>query len=161
MLLSKCFHMVCTPARCINLVQSITAERKQIGEAQCLEAAKPMFIWEPSPSSCKPDELEDVLKAIGYVDLVSPNHTELASLFGAEVQVEDRQAASMDEMCEVLLKHLKENSAVVVRCGSRGCYVRSRTERRIIPAFHGSDRGSKVTDPTGAGNAFLVRSTTI
>ena len=73
--------------------------------------------------------------------------------------------ASVEERCEALLRRgfKTKDGAVVVRCGSKGCFIKSRTEQRMFPAFYASQEGgrrrhSKVVDPTGAGNAFLVRS---
>lgn len=160
MLLSRCFHMVCMPSRCIKLVEGITAERKRVCTQKGVHIAEPQFVWEPTPDSCTPDGLDAILKATQYVDIISPNHTELAAMFtDAKLeQVECDGDKLMNNRCETLLaKGFKEKAgAVVVRCGSRGCYIRSWKERRMCPAFHQPSTGVKsVVDPTGAGNTFL------
>ena len=52
--------------------------------------------------------------------------------------------------------------ALIVRAGDQGCYVKSHTEQKWLPAYYApqnkietSDCASKVVDTTGAGNAFL------
>ena len=45
MILSASFHMVCTPARCMNLVKGIIAQRECLGEAKNLRVKKPLFVW--------------------------------------------------------------------------------------------------------------------
>lgn len=72
LLFSKSFHMVCSPNRCIELVTGILRRRK----AARLEAEKPLFIWEPVPDLCTPDELLNCTNALPYVDICSPNHSE-------------------------------------------------------------------------------------
>ena len=52
--------------------------------------------------------------------------------------------------------------ALIVRAGDQGCYVKSHTEQRWLPAYYApqnkvgiNDCTPKVVDTTGAGNAFL------
>ena len=129
----------------------------------------PLFVWEPVPDSCSPEELPQTLEALKYVDVISPNHHELASLFGeagkdpfgaSELQILERQCN------ELLTKGFgKKPSAVVVRRGERGVFIASDTRLTWFPAYHrpqdelsDTDRlnwTQKVVDPTGGGNAFL------
>ena len=116
----------------------------------------PYMVWEPVPDLCIPSELENVHRALGYVDVISPNLHELASLFGTtedELAVDNQK---LREHCEALLAGMIPTSAVVVRMGSQGCYVATRQSYSIIPAYYGTISSlNQVVDPTGAGNAFL------
>ena len=129
----------------------------------------PLFVWEPVPDSCTPTELPNVLKALKYVDVISPNHHELKMLFG-ETDADPFLAcelAILERQCNELLTSGfgKKTSAVVVRRGERGCYVASDTRHSWLPAYHRpkdelhSKKQKKwiqrVVDPTGGGNAFL------
>ena len=129
----------------------------------------PIFVWEPVPDCCTPNELPNVLEALKLVDVISPNHHELGALFGetgpdlfgaCELDVMERQCN------ELLSKGFgKKPSAVVVRRGDQGCYVASNTRHTWFPAYYRPREDldkekqkawtSKIVDPTGAGNAFL------
>lgn len=129
----------------------------------------PIFVWEPVPDCCIPEELPNILEALKLVDVISPNHQELRALFGetgpdlfgaCELAVIERQCN------ELLSKGFgKKPSAVVVRRGDRGCYVASNTRHSWFPAYHRPREDldkeeqktwtQKVVDPTGGGNAFL------
>ena len=125
------------------------------------DGSRPRFVWEPVPDSCGPAELENLFKALQYVDVVSPNHQELNAFFaraeGDNITLIDRVdwGQSMKQQCDELLEKGfgERDGAVVVRCGERGCYIASKSWSRKMPAYHSSD--AKVIDPTGAGNAFL------
>ncbi|MCJ1255231.1 hypothetical protein MMC24_003047 [Lignoscripta atroalba] len=175
-LLSKCYHLICTASRCIELVKGILEARaklRQENKIRLVDELKPfdppLFVWEPVPDSCVPSEMLIVLEALRHVDVISPNHHELASLFGetgpdpfmaSELQVLERQ-------CNELLSRGfgKKPSAVVVRRGERGCYVASNIRHTWFPAYHRPRDElnrkeqrtwtQKVVDPTGGGNAFL------
>lgn len=45
-------------------------------------STRPTIIWEPHPLSCIPENLDACMAAAKLVDVFSPNHIELASLFG-------------------------------------------------------------------------------
>ena len=116
-----------------------------------------MIIWEPVPDMCTPAELNKVYKALQYVDVVSPNHEELAALFNFEHPPGggvDRGA--VERQCNQLLARgigPSSNGAVTVRAGKEGCFVASLDKRRWLPAYH--QDSSRVLDPTGGGNGFL------
>lgn len=179
-LLAKVFHLICSPSRCIALVKGIKKARERIISASGSSVGDgfgvtlkpfnpPLFVWEPVPDSCTPEELPQALEALKYVDVISPNHHELASLFGetdkdpfgtSELQILERQCN------ELLIKGFgKRPSAVVVRRGERGVFISSDARSVWFPAYHRpqdelSDAErlnwtQKVVDPTGGGNAFL------
>ena len=160
MLLSRSFHLVCNPDRCIDLVNGIRVKRKAICLEKHCDVPEPYFIWEPMPDSCTPNMLESILRATQHVDVISPNHTELAALFAetGSVRTPNTQEVLMEIWCRDLLSRGFDNNngIVVVRCGRKGCYIRSRGERKMVPAYHDSKSGAtKAVDPTGAGNTFL------
>jgi hypothetical protein len=80
LLLSKSFHLICSPERCVDLVVNILDRRS--GTAGGIDLKRPLFIWEPVPDLCVVSELGACRKALDYVDVVSPNHAELCGFFG-------------------------------------------------------------------------------
>lgn len=127
----------------------------------------PLFVWEPVPDCCRASELQSICDALQYVDVVSPNHDELAGLFtGLELPPSE---GPLDPKLverwsfELLKSGVGEHGlgAVVVRAGALGCYIATGDlkRRKWLPAYHQSDptssRPNKVVDPTGAGNTFL------
>ncbi|KZF23402.1 Ribokinase-like protein [Xylona heveae TC161] len=164
-LLSKSFHLVCSPLRCIDLVTGILARRKQIASPEAAE--RPLFIWEPVSDLCSPEELPNCLKAIALVDCISSNLEEIngfwhGNIFSEHAQVQDIDQQQLDYQCSVLLEAgigPKKNGSVVVRAGKDGCYVAHRGRRRWLPSYHQPDpvtgSNSRVVDPTGGGNSFL------
>lgn len=135
-------------------------------EAQIPDRRKAIIIWEPVPDTCVPAELPNLYKALQYVDVISPNHEELASLFnythpegfftGVDKAAVERQS---NQLLARGIGPARENGAVVVRVGREGCFVASLEKRRWLPAYYhhhqDSTNGIKVVDPTGGGNGFL------
>ena len=162
-LMSRCFHLICSPRRCIDLVQGVLARRQAIQAKSIVsDVTKPVFVWEPVPDCCRPEELENTMQALKYVDVISPNHQELSTLFGSfDVGVDREQSdVNMERECRELLSSGfgKRRGVVVVRCGERGCAIVIDDGITRIPAYHqvpAVGSGEKVVDPTGAGNAFL------
>lgn len=123
---------------------------------------RPLFIWEPVPDSCIPDELENCYEALRYVEVISPNHVELGSFFGESISLDDTKL--LGRLCSDLrTKGFRGSGAVVVRTGKRGCYVAEGPRDTTLPAYYtpvndvgeNSPSSEKVVDPTGGGNAFL------
>jgi sugar/nucleoside kinase (ribokinase family) len=146
---SRSFHLICSPKRCIELVTRIKRRREERGGP----VEKAIFIWEPVPDLCIPEEFENCLEALNEVDVVSPNHNELGGFLGkslvdsaGDVDFEAVRSASSD---------LKGSAAVVVRAGKAGCYVSSYGIEKWYPSFFNEDNGRSVVDPTGGGNSFL------
>lgn len=171
-LMSKTYHLICTPARCIELVKGIMSLRKAfIDEYPKLNSdtfKTPFIVWEPMEHCCRPSQLPSVIEAMDFVDVFSPNDHELSALFKEENQVEGTiSRQDLQQYCNTLLEQgfrLKP-SAVVVRMGEDGCFIASHTRNVALPAYHPplksvkqEDRAAwknKVADPTGGGNAFL------
>ncbi|EME48140.1 hypothetical protein DOTSEDRAFT_86468 [Dothistroma septosporum NZE10] len=149
---SRSFHLICSPGRCIDQVNGILHRRKaELGD----HVVRPIFVWEPVPDLCVPEELENTFEALKYVDVVSPNHEELANLFGAK-HGEKVEKRSLEEHAKRLMDRgigHGGSGAVVVRVGAEGCLVQTTTLQQWLPAYH--QHSSKVVDPTGGGNGFL------
>lgn len=120
-------------------------------------ARPPLFIWEPVPDLCTPEELENCLEALHFVDVVSPNHLELAEFFKvAAVDSGNVSRAGVKQCVDAWLASgvgKDGHGAVVVRAGKDGCYVATRDKDSWIPPYHES--AESVIDPTGGGNGFL------
>lgn len=169
LLCSKSFHLICSPTRCIEVVKDIlkriAEEREEFGEL--VPQTAPIFVWEPVPTSCKPQELSKVYEALKYVDVVSPNLMELQALFGDPIDSNKAATEEIASMSNTLLTSGFGNKpcAVIVRLGAEGCYVAQTFRHISMPAYHGNSRRinedklktreNNVADPTGAGNAFL------
>lgn len=154
LLRARSFHLICSPTRCITLVLRILDRRKSHFGA---EVGRPLFIWEPVPDLCVPEELENTYGALRYVDVVSPNHEELGSLFGFKHDPSGQIDKSVvQRQCNELLAHgigSTGNGTMVVRAGKEGCFVATLGQTKWLPAFHRDARN--VIDPTGGGNGFL------
>ncbi|UJO13671.1 uncharacterized protein CLAFUR5_03335 [Fulvia fulva] len=152
LLASRSFHLICSPGRCVDQVNGISSRRrKELGE----DAQRPIFVWEPVPDLCVPEELENTYEALKYVHVVSPNHEELANLFGVK-HGEGVDRSMVEEHATKLVERgigPDGDGVVVVRVGAEGCLVQTRTVKQWLPAYHLDS--SKVVDPTGGGNGFL------
>jgi sugar/nucleoside kinase (ribokinase family) len=124
LLASKSFHLICSPTRCIDLVKSILSLRKSVRPRSPLP--RPFFIWEPVPDLCVPDQLLETTRALSYIDICSPNHTELGSLMGGTGTLPNGNvdAEFVESATEQLLGSMPLSSyAIVVRAGEAGCYI--------------------------------------
>ncbi|KIX96291.1 uncharacterized protein Z520_08069 [Fonsecaea multimorphosa CBS 102226] len=178
---ARAFHMVCSPTRCMALVRGILDRRGRLrrrrrgvltdgnGNEDADDGDddddddRPLFIWEPIPDLCTPEELSRLREATHCVDVVSPNADELASFFTEmpEFSTRERMVANLlgldahnGEQKKKPLSTRGTTTALVVREGAHGCtaYVGS-TKGLHLRAYH--QRKEKVVDPTGGGNTFL------
>ncbi|KAI4257700.1 MAG: hypothetical protein LQ352_001540 [Teloschistes flavicans] len=164
-LTSKTYHLLCSPDRCIDLVQGISNRRKDLArdprsDEQVIKALMedPVFVWEPMPDLCKPSELQKCLDALEYVDVMSPNLDEFCSLLGISIDLDVPSGWDlMRQKCKELLGSVVGGSkiAVVVRLGAKGCYVTQCGRDLHLPAYHEQDTKHRIADPTGGGNTFL------
>ncbi|KAM3474053.1 hypothetical protein MY8738_008074 [Beauveria namnaoensis] len=133
LLQSKSFHLICSPLRCQELVRDITA-RRRAAAASHDAYIKPIFIWEPVPDLCHPNELLNCTNCLPLVDVCSPNHAELAAFLGGDGLDPETGAISPDaveQACEQLLASMPLQSyALVVRAGEKGCYVAKNGGRK-------------------------------
>ncbi|GIK03397.1 hypothetical protein Aspvir_007466 [Aspergillus viridinutans] len=157
LLTSKAYHYLETPHDIKTRVSSLLALRREAGALD-----RPFIIWEPAPYSCKPENLQPCLDAARVVDVLSPNHLELAALFG-ESPATAQDKATIESLARRILESgigPDGKGTVVVRAGENGSVVVARDiPPTWLPPFYTSGPGwtqqSKVVDPTGAGNAFL------
>lgn len=109
------------------------------------------------PDTCVPEEAENCLRALPFVDVVSPNHGELGGFFGEDDHGrESVDVRLVERLCDQWLQHgigPAGKGACVVRCGKDGCLIKRTGLHKWLPAYHQS--ADKVVDPTGGGNAFL------
>lgn len=155
LLQAKSFHLICSPLRCIDLVENILALRRQ-GDSQ-RPSLRPLFIWEPVPDLCTSQEFDNCLAALKHVDVISPNHGELGGFFGVDTNEEDHVDFRLIEKLSNQWLHngigQHGDGGIVVRCGKDGCLVTRKGLQKWLPAFHQSPEA--VVDPTGGGNGFL------
>ncbi|KAL6858502.1 Ribokinase-like protein [Trichoderma novae-zelandiae] len=142
LLQSKSFHLICSPSRCQELVTSIIARRKEASPPETY--TKPIFVWEPVPDLCTPDELLNLTNTLPLVDVCSPNHSELAGFMGddgLDPVTGDISTRAVERACEQLLDSMPLQSfAIVVRAAHKGCYVVKNGGRKRRPG-----QGSKST----------------
>ncbi|KAJ5491019.1 hypothetical protein N7539_002586 [Penicillium diatomitis] len=160
---SKTFHMVCSPSRCISIVNDILRRRQALYEAGKATSgeevpSRPFFVWEPVPDLCTPEEQETFFAANRVVDVVSPNHQELGMMF------EQRGWSATSEESMKLVDRIlssgigpESDGCLVIRAGKDGCYAFSGAQKLWLPAYHQPKQSgaTAVVDPTGAGNSFL------
>ncbi|CAK1360815.1 hypotheticalsprotein [Cercospora beticola] len=166
---AKSFHLICSPLRAIDQVKGILAKHKEPGtmadakstpsnnitSESFVSQSRPIFIWEPVPDLCTPEELQNTLEALHHVDLISPNHEELAAIF-SYTHPDQPLKDVIEEHAQRLLDSgigPQKQGAVVVRAGAEGCFVLTSSQKRWLPAYHSDS--SRVIDPTGGGNGFL------
>ncbi|KAF5859116.1 hypothetical protein ETB97_003304 [Aspergillus alliaceus] len=157
LLTSQAYHYLEAPHSITARLSSLLALRENSGIL-----ARPLVIWEPAPLSCRPENLQLCLDAAAIVNVFSPNHLELATLFG-----EPLSTAIDKGRIESLAVNFLDSGVgpdgqgiVIVRAGEHGCVIMARNVTPVwLPPFHksrpGEGQNAKVVDPTGAGNAFL------
>lgn len=155
LLAAKSFHLICSAVRCSELAQRIKERR---AEALGNDNPKPILVWEPVPDLCTPEELENTKAALSHIDVLSPNHEELGSLFAFHHGNGVDKAAVERHAKELVASGIgtKGEGVVIVRSGKEGCYIDrlgSSPTSHWLPAYH-TDQ-AKVVDPTGGGNGFL------
>lgn len=153
LLWARSFHLICSPVRCIELITNILEMRVLASPT----TGRPLFIWEPVPDLCTPEEFENCLEALKYVDVVSPNHGELGSFFGQSTDAKEHvEFRLIESLCDQWLDSgigPNGSGGIVLRSGKDGCLVARRGLRKWLPAYH--QNSERVVDPTGGGNGFL------
>lgn len=147
---SNWLHFVCSPTRALVIYEQLTNDDRTPQEW------RPKLCWEPIPALCVPEEFESLRQMLPHLAVFSPNHEEAWGLFG--VSPEESNARGKAGIEEVAQKFVAEGATgnVVIRCGALGAYVLdTRGQGSWVPAYHTDP--SRVVDPTGAGNSFLVR----
>lgn len=138
LLASRSFHLICSPTRCRELVTEIRARRSGLTSADGGPLPRPIFIWEPVPDLCTPDELLNCTNTLPLIDVISPNHSELAGFMGdsgLDPDTGEISTKAIERACEQLLGSMPLQSfAIVVRAGEKGCYLaRNGGRKRKVP----------------------------
>lgn len=147
---SRSFHLICSAQRCQTFVDDICRRRKEIA------LPRPLFVWEPVPDRCKEAQHEEIQSVLKTVDVISPNHEELAALFGTHHSANSIDKDMVEEQArQLLISGIGPSSEglVVVRSGKAGAYSVSKSDSFWLPAYHTEQK--LVVDPTGGGNGFL------
>ncbi|TQS36859.1 hypothetical protein Golomagni_02682 [Golovinomyces magnicellulatus] len=140
LLLSKSFHLICSPSRCISMVTNLLEARKRL----CPLTPKPIIVWEPIPDSCVSSELLNLTNCLSYIDICSPNHNELLNFFSesstdhsdADPSNESLDTDAIEVACEQLLAAMPlQTYALVIRCGKYGVYLAKNGGRSRRPSL--------------------------
>lgn len=160
---SRTFHMVCSASRCISIVRHILHRREELRQVDRAPytgnaTSRPIFVWEPVPDLCTPEEQEKFFAANRVVDVVSPNHLELGMMFDQPAWTEESEEGQ-SLVQRIIDSGIGPNGdgSLVIRAGKEGSYAFSRSQRIWLPAYHQPTVSgtTAVVDPTGAGNSFL------
>ncbi len=108
-----------------------------IAAAKLARAHRTQVILNPAPARQLPDEL------LALVDIITPNETEAERLTG--VVISDDAAAAR----AALILHDKGISTVIITLGSRGVWLSSGGNGKLVPGFK-----VKAVDTIAAGDTF-------
>ncbi|KAL3418318.1 hypothetical protein PVAG01_10034 [Phlyctema vagabunda] len=122
LLAAKSYHLICSPTRCREIVQKLLRRRA------ALHLPRPILVWEPVPDLCIPSELLNLTNTLPWINVCSPNHSELAALMGdsaIDEKTGEVDKSMVERACEQLLESmpLNQNFSLVVRAGAQGCYI--------------------------------------
>lgn len=149
------FHILARPDDLKTHVEGLLSSRLRHGITK-----KPLLVWEPAPPHCNTANRNASLQACRLIDVFSPNHLELISLFEEESDPSkgfDRTTVEQyaKRVLDASLVDSESGAMIVVRAGEHGCLILSKLDHpRWLAPFYNAP-SSKVVDPTGAGNTFL------
>jgi len=114
------------------------------------------MVWEPFPAACTTQNRLSILKSCRLVDVFSPNHLGMTTLF------EDSPSESFqpDRLETYALTFNKVtgssgNGIVIVRAGEHGSLTTQHAANNVLlPSYYDSSV-TKVVDSTGGGNTYL------
>lgn len=159
LLSARAFHFFGRPEEIIDQVPELLSYR----QSAYPELPHPFLVWEPLPSSCRPENLPAFQRACELVAVFSPNHLELAALVPdhATHVANPESLSALISLGSSFLASLsianRLQPTLILRAGALGAlaFQPNSPEPPIhVPAFHPPGSG-KVVDVTGAGNAFL------
>lgn len=101
--------------------------------------AEGMIICSDIVSAKNGEKLENIQKALSYIDYFFPNYEEAKRLTGKE----DREEIA-DLLISLGVKH------VIMKIGKEGCFVKTAEEQYIVPGYIHDN----CVDTTGAGDNF-------
>lgn len=158
MLNSQSYHLICSPQRSIEILESLQKARSQ-------SLPSPIITWEPVPDLCLPENLKDCLSVLPNLNVLTPNAEEAARFFSQTEPVTKQQH---EELAAKFISNLTNDSqfqtgsGIVLRSGALGCFIlTSKGINEWIPAYHNENNPKRsVIDPTGGGNTFIGGFTT-
>ncbi|CEP11857.1 hypothetical protein [Parasitella parasitica] len=156
----KILHLICSPERAIDIIDHWKQRELDL---EALEKTK--FLWEPLPWACLPKNLDLIYKAVERVDIITPNHEELADMLGLKFDtITSRHNNKMKDVIEFCAKQFMRkiegnHVLLVVRCSKFGAMTMTNNKADVpihwTPAFwNWKTDGNHVVDVTGAGNSF-------
>lgn len=146
-------HFVCSPVRSLE----IHAQLSHYPDWH------PRLVYEPIPDRCVPEELPSLRKILPHLTVFSPNHEEAHAFYGTTADEANRLGREGIEQVARRLQQEGDESPefVVIRSGALGAFAlkKGETKGTWTDAYHEYREGGneRVKDPTGAGNAFMVR----
>lgn len=163
-------HCICNPDRAMEICGQIDQlDLKVYGKKRQTKVC-----WEPIPDSARPENLQQCLKVMKRIDVLSPNHEEAAAFLSVEVKEvsipSETLTAAQSGQCRRrhldLLAHgfaqrlqtldgEADCPLIVIRGGAAGSVALCGSHEAAIPAWHGSEDSALVLDVTGGGNSFL------
>jgi sugar/nucleoside kinase (ribokinase family) len=137
-----CLHIISSAERALEVV-----EEWRDKEAKFNKKGRTTMVWEPVPWDCIHEKYDAIIETCKHIDIISPNHEELASILGM-----DHHEDTSVEACAATFYDRLGHTTLVVRAGRHGAYVVSTHEKAWVPAYWNTPEA--IVDVTGAGNAF-------
>ncbi|KAG1471523.1 hypothetical protein G6F56_002074 [Rhizopus delemar] len=148
----KIVHIISSAERAIEVVDE-WRQRNPQSQAQ--------FIWEPLPWTCLPENFDQICKASQKIDIITPNHEEIADMLGHKFDElflkSNKNFKQTVEYCsQELFKAINRPSiTLVVRASKYGAFIKTKDIMEWTPAYWNWETDQQhVVDVTGAGNAF-------
>lgn len=140
----RSFHFCCSIERCEETVNLFSDKAKSAGRP------KPIYIFEPFPDVCIPENFGSLKKMLHKVDIFTPNLKEALLFMGLENEPEtiDQIKALASEFWQFC----SPTGGVVLRCGHLGSFIMKKDLSVMLPAYHSDQK--KVVDVTGGGNSY-------
>ncbi|KAI8886212.1 Ribokinase-like protein [Backusella circina FSU 941] len=147
----ECLHIISSAERALEVVEEWREK-----EAKFNKKRRTTMIWEPVPWDCIHEKQDAIIETCREIDIISPNHEELADILGIKVehhqQKEEDIKESVEKCATAMFNRLEQTKALVVRAGKNGAFVVSNHEKVWVPAYW--NKPEVIVDVTGAGNAF-------
>ncbi|CAO3592230.1 unnamed protein product [Absidia cylindrospora] len=140
-------HIICSTERAIDIVSEWRDRETKLSKSQPTQ-----FLWEPLPWACLSENYQHIKEAGKYVDIITPNHEEVASMLGLETEGID--PIDLVEKCGQHLTRDFPHATIVIRASKYGAAIWSpscSTSVWVPPYWTTSEH---VVDVVGAGNAF-------
>jgi len=94
---TKSFHLICSAERCRDI--TVGNRHKSTHDVFTLPPERNRAahsIWEPVPDLAVASKLENVKNALSSINIISPNHEELAALYGFEYPASGIDKAALE-----------------------------------------------------------------